>query len=73
VAGDRAELTGATNVAGSSTVTVERAADVGERWQNCLGARAGRERESESARLRAQMSKGEWASGARGLKGRGRV
>jgi hypothetical protein len=29
VAGDRAELTGATDAAGSSTATVERAADVG--------------------------------------------
>jgi hypothetical protein len=84
VAGDRAELTGATDAAGSSTATVERAADVGERWWNCQGARAGREREreSESARLRAQMSRGKWASSSKGARacgngrrtrGRGRV
>jgi hypothetical protein len=44
VAGDRVELTEATDAAGSSTVTVERAADVGERWRSCLGVRTGRER-----------------------------
>jgi hypothetical protein len=31
VAGDRAELTGATDAAGSSTATVERATNVGGR------------------------------------------
>jgi hypothetical protein len=31
VAGDRAELTGATDAVGSSTATVERAVDVGGR------------------------------------------
>jgi hypothetical protein len=41
VVGDRAELTGATDAARSSTATVERAAGVGERWRSCLGARAG--------------------------------
>jgi hypothetical protein len=46
--------------------TVERAADVGERRQSCLVRVQG-----ESARLRAQVSRGKWASGARGLKGRG--
>jgi hypothetical protein len=44
VADDRAELIGATGVAGSSTATVEQVADVNERWRSCLGARAGRER-----------------------------
>jgi hypothetical protein len=32
VAGDRVELTGATNAVGSSTATIERVADVGGRW-----------------------------------------
>jgi hypothetical protein len=41
VVGDRPELTGATDAAGSSTVTVEWAADVGERRRNCLGERVG--------------------------------
>jgi hypothetical protein len=45
VAGDRAELTGATDAAGSSTTTVERAADVGGRWRSSLVTRAERERE----------------------------
>jgi hypothetical protein len=49
VAGDRAELTGATDAAGSSMVTVERAVDVGERRRSCLGARAGRECSAEGA------------------------
>jgi hypothetical protein len=31
------------------------------------------ERDGESARLRAQISRGKWASGARALKGRGRA
>jgi hypothetical protein len=41
VAGDRAKLTGATDVAESPTTTVERVADVDERWRNYLVARAG--------------------------------
>jgi hypothetical protein len=45
VAGDRAELTGATDAAGSSTATVERAADVGGRWQSSGRARRAREGE----------------------------
>jgi hypothetical protein len=44
VAGDRVELTGATDMAGSSMATVERATDVDERWRSYLVARAGRER-----------------------------
>jgi hypothetical protein len=44
VVGDRAELTGATDAAGSSTATVERAADVGGRWRSSLVTRAERER-----------------------------
>jgi hypothetical protein len=41
VAGDRAELTEATDAAESPTTTVERVADVDERWWNYLVARAG--------------------------------
>jgi hypothetical protein len=44
VAGDRAELTGATDAAGSSTATIERATDVGGRWRSSLVTRAERER-----------------------------
>jgi hypothetical protein len=44
VAGDRAELTGATDAAGSSTATLERAADVGGRWRGSGRARRARER-----------------------------
>jgi hypothetical protein len=44
VAGDRAEHTGATDTVGGSMATVERAADVGERWQSYLDARTGQER-----------------------------
>jgi hypothetical protein len=53
VAGDRAELTGATDGAGSPTATVERAVDVGDWRQSCL-VRV----EGQSARLRAQESRG---------------
>jgi hypothetical protein len=72
VAGDRAELTGATDAAGSPTTTVERATDVGERRRSCL-VRVQGERGGERARMRAQVSRGKWASGARPLKGRGRA
>jgi hypothetical protein len=41
VAGDRAELMGATDTTGSSTTTIERAADVVEQWQSYLVVRAG--------------------------------
>jgi hypothetical protein len=34
VAGDKVELTGATDAAGSSTTTVERAANVSGRWRS---------------------------------------
>ena len=44
VAGDRAKLTGATDAAGSSTATVEWAADVGGRWRGSGHARRARER-----------------------------
>jgi hypothetical protein len=44
VAGDRAELTGATDATGSSTVTVERAADVGGRSRSSLVTHAEQER-----------------------------
>ena len=44
VAGDRAELTGATDAAGSSTATVERTADIGGRWQESGRACRARER-----------------------------
>jgi hypothetical protein len=36
VAGDRAELTGATDVAGCSMATIEQAADVGGWWRSSL-------------------------------------
>jgi NAD(P)H-hydrate repair Nnr-like enzyme with NAD(P)H-hydrate dehydratase domain len=78
VVGDRAELTGATDVAGSRSgaragrdmaeLIVEWAANVGERRRSCLVRVQG-----ERARLRAQVSRGRWASGARALKGRGRA
>jgi hypothetical protein len=44
VAGDRAELSGTTDAAGSSTATVERTADVGGRWWSFGRARRARER-----------------------------
>jgi hypothetical protein len=44
VVGDRAELTRATDTAGSSTVTMERAEDVGGRWQGSCCAHRARER-----------------------------
>jgi hypothetical protein len=44
VAGDRVELTGVIDTAGSSTATVERATDVGGRWRGSGRARAERER-----------------------------
>jgi hypothetical protein len=72
VAGDKEELTGATDAAGSPTATVEWAADVGEQRRSCL-VRVKGERWSERARLRVQVSLGRWASGARALKGRGRA
>jgi hypothetical protein len=68
VAGDRAELTGATNAAGSSTATVERVVAVGERWWSYLVARAGRGRERECSAEGANEL-GKWASGVRALKG----
>jgi hypothetical protein len=44
VVGDRAELTGATDAAESSTTTVERAADFGGQWRGSGHARRARER-----------------------------
>jgi hypothetical protein len=44
VAGDRVELTGATDASGSSTATVERATDVGGQWRSSLVTRAEQER-----------------------------
>jgi hypothetical protein len=44
VAGDRAELIRATDAARSSTATVERAANVGGRWQGSSHMRRARER-----------------------------
>jgi hypothetical protein len=44
VADDRAELTGATDAAGSSMATVERAADVGGWWRGSGHAHRARER-----------------------------
>jgi hypothetical protein len=84
VAGDRAELTGATDAAGSSTTIVEQAANVGERRWSCLGARAGRERGRECSAEGAneQGKVGERGVGSKGARvcgggrktrGRGRV
>jgi hypothetical protein len=70
VAGDRAELTGATGAAGSSTVTVERAVDVGEWWRSCLGARAGRECSAEGAIEQGKVGeRGASSKGARACEG----
>jgi hypothetical protein len=55
VAGDSAELTGATDAAGSSMATVERTTGVGKRWRGSGRARRARERAS-----RARGSKGTW-------------
>jgi hypothetical protein len=44
VVGDKAELTWAIDAAGSSTATVERAADVGGQWRGTGRARRARER-----------------------------
>jgi hypothetical protein len=44
VAGDRAELTGAIDAVGSSTTTVERAANVDQQWQSSGRARRAREK-----------------------------
>jgi hypothetical protein len=52
-----------------ATTVEERVADFGEQWRSYLNARAERESESESARLSAQMSRVEWVSGVRALKG----
>jgi hypothetical protein len=68
LAGDRAELTGATNGAGSPTMTVERVAGVGEQRRNYLVARTGRERGRESSAEDAN-EQGKWASEAWALKG----
>jgi hypothetical protein len=56
VAGDRVELTGATDAVGSSTATVERAAGIGGRWRGSGHTQS--KRESEGVRLRARGSKG---------------
>jgi hypothetical protein len=52
VAGDSAELTGATDTAGSSTATVEQAAGVGRRWRGSSRARRARERARGFGRVR---------------------
>jgi hypothetical protein len=44
VVGDRAELTGTTDAARSSTTTIEQTADVGGRWRGFGRARRARER-----------------------------
>jgi hypothetical protein len=84
VAGDRAELTGATDVAGSPTAIVEQTVDVGERQQNCLGAHAGRVRgrecsaeganeQGEVGERGAGSKQARACGGGRGLRGRGHV
>jgi hypothetical protein len=63
VAGDKAELTGATDTEAGSTATVERRRNHGER-QNFLGTRAGREcsakgtNEQGSGRARCGLKRG---------------
>jgi hypothetical protein len=47
VAGDRTELTGATDAAGSSTAAVEWVADVGVWWRGSGHARRARDRARE--------------------------
>jgi hypothetical protein len=54
VAGDKAELTGATDTAGSSTTIVERAAAVGRRWQGSDRARRARGRVRGFGRVQIQ-------------------
>jgi hypothetical protein len=70
-AGDAAELT-----EGTGATRAQRRSQNGRRtsvssgrvaWSRAQGGRGG-----ERARLRAQVSKGKWASGVRALKGRGR-
>jgi hypothetical protein len=67
-AGDRAELTEATDATGSSTTTVERAAD-GRRTVAGLWSRGQSEREGDGVRLRAQVSEGGGREGHRAQKG----
>jgi hypothetical protein len=57
VSGDSAELTGATDAAGSSTAIVERATSVGRRWRGSGRARRARKRASGFGRVR------EWERG----------
>jgi hypothetical protein len=52
VAGDSAELTGATDAVGSSTATVERTASVDKRWWGSGRARRARERARGFGRVR---------------------
>jgi hypothetical protein len=67
VASDRAKLTGATNTAGCSTSTVERAVDVREQRWSCLDARAGREISVEGANEQGEV--GERGAGSKGGEG----
>jgi hypothetical protein len=66
VAGDRAELTGTIDAAGSSTATVERTAGVGGRWRGFGRTRRARERgrggSAEGASERGEV--GEQGAGA---------
>jgi hypothetical protein len=66
VVGDKAELTGATDAAGSSTATVERAADVGGQWRGTGRARRARERARGSAK--GASERGEVGEQGAGLK-----
>jgi hypothetical protein len=84
VVGDRAELTGATDAAGSSTATVERATGFGGRWRGSGRVRRVRERErggsAEGASERGEVGKqgaglkrgadaGTWARPQQGIVG----
>jgi hypothetical protein len=72
VVGDAAELTKGTSATRAERRSRNddglRLAATGLGWSRAQGKRGG-----ERARLRAQMSRGKWVSGAWGLKGRGRA
>jgi hypothetical protein len=67
VACDRAELTGATNAAGSSTATIERAEDIGGRWRggSAEGASERGDVGEQGAGLKRGAGVGTWPENAR--------
>jgi hypothetical protein len=73
VAGDSAELTGATDAAGSSTTTIEQASGVGRWWRGSGHARRARERASGFGRVREwERGGGRAGRGSKVARGRGR-